>query len=51
MLRERILSGDLGPGERLQQIPLSETLGVSTPTVVRDRRFAETWLRQYLKQA
>ncbi len=29
MLRERLLSGDLAPGSRLQQVPLSEQLGVS----------------------
>lgn len=29
LLRERILSGAIQPGERLQQIPLSESLGVS----------------------
>ncbi|WP_230532304.1 GntR family transcriptional regulator [Microvirga roseola] len=29
LLRERILSGEIRPGERLQQIPLSESLGVS----------------------
>jgi len=29
LLRERILSGEIPPGERLQQIPLSESLGVS----------------------
>jgi GntR family transcriptional regulator of vanillate catabolism len=29
LLRERILSGEFAPGTRLQQIPLSESLGVS----------------------
>ncbi|MCB8821099.1 GntR family transcriptional regulator [Microvirga rosea] len=29
LLRERILSGEIPPGERLQQIPLSEMLGIS----------------------
>ncbi len=29
LLRERILSGEIRPGERLQQVPLSESLGVS----------------------
>lgn len=29
MLRERIMSGELAPGSRLQQIPLSEALGIS----------------------
>ena len=29
LLRERILSGEIAPGERLQQVPLSEELGVS----------------------
>jgi GntR family transcriptional regulator of vanillate catabolism len=29
MLRERLLSGEIAPGERLQQIPLAESLGVS----------------------
>lgn len=29
LLRERILSGEIPPGERLQQIPLAESLGVS----------------------
>lgn len=29
LLRERILSGDVSPGARLQQTPLSEALGVS----------------------
>lgn len=29
LLRERIMSGDLAPGEKLQQVPLSESLGVS----------------------
>lgn len=29
LLRERILSGELAPGARLQQIPLSEEMGVS----------------------
>jgi RNA polymerase sigma-70 factor, ECF subfamily len=28
---------------------IAETLGVSIPTVVRDRRFAEAWLRQHLE--
>jgi GntR family transcriptional regulator of vanillate catabolism len=29
MLRERIMAGELAPGLRLQQVPLSESLGVS----------------------
>lgn len=29
LLRERIMSGEIPPGERLQQVPLSEELGVS----------------------
>src|ERR1700712_1479100 len=29
MLRERIMSGEFAPGLRLQQIPLSEALGLS----------------------
>lgn len=29
MLRERIMSGELSPGTRLQQVPLSKALGIS----------------------
>ena len=29
LLRERVLSGEIAPGERLHQVPLSESLGVS----------------------
>ena len=29
LLRERVLSGEIAPGARLQQVPLSESLGVS----------------------
>ena len=47
-LRERILSGELAPGTRLQQVPLSETLGVSrTPLREAMARLARDGLLEY----
>ena len=47
-LRERILSGELAPGARLQQVPLSEALGVSrTPLREAMARLARDGLLEY----